>query len=266
MKSQEEPVSEKGRSLVQIFGAGIIGFAGVAGLGGILLLRPGGAAIKAPAAVYLPVDAAPALSVPSPSPFTLSGAARGGAPVGEAAAAVSSPAPLLTDDARDSNAPGATAAAVPPVPAAFAAPHLTSALPGAAPAAASAATASAASPASAASAKRAAPAPKPFVAPKLDLSKSAGSLAASIHYGVSDRSQLMGRAVGPVYNFAGRGAGGGRGAQVAADSMQPLVQVSQQADAAQKQVDASDLSDADKARIDAGLSALRQPAAIVPGQ
>lgn len=38
------------------------------------------------------------------------------------------------------------------------------------------------------------------------------SAVASVHYGVTDRSELMGRAAGPVYNFQGANKGGGTAA------------------------------------------------------
>jgi len=46
---------------------------------------------------------------------------------------------------------------------------------------------------------------KKFVAPKLVTTRN-GSIATTVHYGVSSRSELMGRAAGPVYNFKSPGA------------------------------------------------------------
>ncbi|MFI5347510.1 MAG: hypothetical protein ACHQ51_14140, partial [Elusimicrobiota bacterium] len=100
------------------------------------------------------------------------------------------------------------------------------------------------------------PAKKPVIAPKLDLSKTPqGSLASSVHYGVNDRAELMGRAAGPVYNFAGRDVG--QKAAPTPSAAGPMDQV----DAAQKQIDDSSLSDADKATINATLGKVRATAA-----
>lgn len=46
--------------------------------------------------------------------------------------------------------------------------------------------------------------------PKPDAPKDSG-IAATVRYGVNRRSELMGRAAGPVYNFKGRSAGAGWG-------------------------------------------------------
>ena len=46
-------------------------------------------------------------------------------------------------------------------------------------------------------------------APKLDAEAGGAEAVASVHYGVTSRSELMGRAAGPVYNF--KGAGGKKG-------------------------------------------------------
>ena len=43
--------------------------------------------------------------------------------------------------------------------------------------------------------------------PKLEVPAGDGAVASSVHYGVTNRSELMGRAAGPVYNFKG-GKGG----------------------------------------------------------
>jgi hypothetical protein len=48
------------------------------------------------------------------------------------------------------------------------------------------------------------------VTPKLDT--TGGGAVASVHYGVTSRSELMGRAAGPVYNFKGNAKSGGSGA------------------------------------------------------
>jgi hypothetical protein len=52
---------------------------------------------------------------------------------------------------------------------------------------------------------------------KLEPSGAGATSVASVHYGVTDRSQLMGRAAGPVYNFKGgaKVAGSGQKGQMA---------------------------------------------------
>ena len=72
----------------------------------------------------------------------------------------------------------------------------------------------------------------------------------------------MGRAAGPVYNFAGK-ASGQQSAQVAADNSGAIdpAAAMQQVDAAQKKLDASDVDVDQKAQIDQNLDQVRKTAA-----
>jgi len=100
---------------------------------------------------------------------------------------------------------------------------------------------------------------KPFVAPKLDLSRSQNALVSSVHYGVSSRAELMGRAAGPVYNFSGKNPGSDQSGKLAAGAMK-------QVDAVQAKIDSSSLSDSDKAAFDERLGQAKQAAAATPAQ
>jgi hypothetical protein len=248
-------MTEYGKAQIQALGAGLIGFVVVVGVGALLIFPHGNASVKAPVSSYAPVDVTSNLTAPVPVAKSI----NGGAPQGESAPAQSSPAPILpSDDSDDAPkpAPSAVAPAAPapaPQPSAKNAPapslSVTQHLDGASSANSSAKATVAAAPAKA-------PAKKPMIAPKLDLSKAPqGSLASSVHYGVNDRAELMGRAAGPVYNFAGRNVNPkGAPAPEAAPTGGALDQV----DAAQKQIDNSSLSDADKATIDATLAKVKQ--------
>jgi hypothetical protein len=99
-----------------------------------------------------------------------------------------------------------------------------------------------------------------LAAPKPAAAKNEGAIAAEVRYGVNSRAELMGRAVGPVYNFEGSGAAGGRSARLAAELTQPAGAI-RQVDAAQAQIDASALDPADKAAIDSSLDSARRSAA-----
>ncbi|HEX4048361.1 MAG TPA: hypothetical protein VH309_11030 [Elusimicrobiota bacterium] len=265
-------MSDQGKiSQLKTLAAGFLGFVGVVGLGSLLILHHGGAAVKAPVVAYPPVDAGSALSAPA----RVAEPSLAGAPLGGSNAAVSSPAPLLPDEARDDGSPAAAQAAVSAAGGAVASAKTPAAaapklVVGAHLDSAASASSSASMPvASVPKLKRkAAPAlaEKPFFAPKLDLSKNQGIAATTIHYGVSDRAELMGRAAGPVYNFSGN-ALGQQSAQVAADNAAPnAAGALQQVEAAQKQLDASNVAADQKAQIDQNLNQIRQAAPAPSGQ
>jgi hypothetical protein len=248
-------MSEQGKTQIQTLGAGFIGFVGVVGLGSLVIMHHG-TAPAASAVAYAPVDAASALAVPAAT--IRANPALSGAPTGQSGAVPSSPAPLLSADDRaavpdapPSAAPAATATAGVPAaaPKLVVGQHLDAASSASSSAQASASTAAPAP-------KKLVPAKKPFFAPKLDLTKNQGTIASTVHYGVSDRSELMGRAAGPVYNFSGKGAGG-QGAAVAAGSMDANGAM-QAVNAAQAQVDASAANGAQKAQLDQNLNQVRQ--------
>jgi len=260
------------KSQIQTIAAGFIGFVGVVGLGSLLILHHGGAAVKAPVIAYAPVDA----DTGAPAPIHSANASLLGASLGAAGSAASSPAPLLPDEARDN------AAAVVPANAAGTGIAAKAAMTAAAPKlvaqqieSSASASSSAALPAAAAAKPKPSLAKKTFVAPKLDLSKNQGIVASTVHYGVSDRAELMGRAAGPVYNFTGKSggqaqsdqvvpnAGQAQTTQVAADG-QSSAAVVQQVDAAKQKLDAADVPADQKAALDQNLSQARQAAASAP--
>lgn len=254
-------MNDQGKSQIQTLAAGLLGFVGIVGLGSLLILHHGGAAVKAPASAYAPVDADPGM----PSPSRAARPVLAGVPLGASGSAVSSPAPLPMDDDRGGGAAAASAAkpAAPNTPAAAAAAklvvsrHLD---------ASASATSSASSAVSFAPKPSASPAlaKKPFLSPKLDLSKNQGTVASTVHYGVSSRSELMGRAAGPVYNFSGKAAAR-RSGEIAADNAGPFAgDAMRQVDVAQKKIDESDASADDKATVDRGLEQVRKTAAAPP--
>jgi hypothetical protein len=249
-------MSEDSRTQIQALAAGLLGFVGVVGLGGFLILHQGGAAVKAPAVTYAPVDAASSLPTPVAAP-----ANRPAAPAGGASS--SSPAPLLSADETDP-APGAVqsspanvapnaasngAAAGSPAAKLVVSQHLSS---DSSSSASYTAAASVPRPAKAAAAKK-----KALLPQKLDLSKAPAAIASSVHYGVNDRAELMGRAAGPVYNFSDKDkAGADQSAKISADSASG--DVVQQVDATRQQVDGSDMDAEQKAKVDSSLNQARQ--------
>ena len=251
------------KSSIQALAAGLLGFVGVVGLGGALILHHGGASVE-PSASYPPVDADSGLRAPVR-------AAPGSPAEVSPGPASSSPAPLLSDDARDEGSASAASAATAGSPASA---GMTSAAVGSTSSAAklvadstlggegsasSSASASVSTAAVAAAAKAKNSTGNAFLAPKLDLSKNQGTIASTVHYGVSDRHELMGRAAGPVYNFSGR-SGQSQGGQVAADNTAAAGAI-RQIDAAEKEIDSSGVAASDKAKIDQTLNQVRQDAA-----
>lgn len=246
-------MTEQGKAQIQMVGAGLVGFAIVVGGGGALLVLPHGGSSSRPAAsIAVTAPTSSALSVPVPA----TAGVTTGAPMGEASAAASSPAPILPESAREETPAPAAVVAAAKAPVATAAPAPASSfnklvasqhLDGG-----SSASSSASASAAAFKPKADKPMKKPFLAPKLDLSKTQSAVASSVHYGVTGRSELMGRAAGPVYNFSGKDAGAGQAVQVAAGSM------GQQVDAAEAQVDSSGLNDHDKAVLSGQLNKAKQ--------
>jgi hypothetical protein len=210
-------MSDQNKSNFQALGAGLVGFVAVMAVGGgVLMLHSShqakSAATPAPAAA--PIDLTSSMPRPSMSPSGMQKERR-----------ESSPAPLIGDDGSSSDESSASEATEP-----ASAPSAPSAAPRAAapsPESAPAAKASALEVARHLDAERNGStaeaavkntveeknAPKPQSkltgkkAPKLEVPAGDGAVASSVHYGVTNRSELMGRAAGPVYNFKG-GKGG----------------------------------------------------------
>ncbi len=238
-------MSKRDKAQFQSFGAAAVGFLAVVAVGALLLLLPRGAGMKAPETAYAPVDA-------SSRAFARPRTVR---PVPPEARA-SSPAPLLpesdgADEAAAAPAPSpapaaqasaAPAAATPPALAADAPVDMTGS------ARSSARLDAKAVAAVPAAAKAKIPALKPFAQPKLDLSRSS-AFAATVHYSVASRAELMGRAAGPVYNFGGADLKAKLGAVAG--------QTSHQVEAAQAQLDTSAVSPQDKSAFDKNAAALQ---------
>lgn len=202
-------MSELTKSNVQALGAGLFGFVAVMAIGGGALLVHRSQQPKAgapPAAAAAPIDLGS--SMPRPSM----------APAAQKERRAQSPAPLI-GELEPAEAPEAPEAA-PSVPSAAAPAESSVPSPEAAPNAPSSgsrlevtqhvggedasSTAVGVAAVAAAAEKPGAPLPKKAVrkaAPIPDA--TAGAAIASVHYGATSRSELMGRAAGPVYNMQG---------------------------------------------------------------
>jgi hypothetical protein len=196
---------EEQKAQFQLIAAGIVGFVGVVAAGAFLLLSGGAKAPSSSDTAAIPRG----LSTPPPSRSL-----RVGAPAGRATPAVaSSTARLLPDESRSaagaaglpSRVAASAGSSAPAAPDAAAEPHLV-----ATPHLDVSSSAHSSARVSVASARKARGAPaapqaqtEVDAAPKAAAVKFNSRAVASIHYGVSDRSQLMGNAAGPVYNFAG---------------------------------------------------------------
>jgi hypothetical protein len=254
------------KSQFQSLAAGFLGFVGVVGLGSLVILHHGGGSAK-PRIAYAPARAEVVSALTAPAQAAKVNLS--GAPLGASANSLSSPAPTVPDEVREQ-------ASAAPAPAASGDVKISVASPVAKPdaklvasghldgtASASSSAAASAAPSAKPKAKATALAKKPFLDPKLDLSKNQGAVASTVHSGVSNRAELMGRAAGPVYNFSGKSAGGQSG-QLAADNAGPTGAL-QQVDVVQKQIDASDAIPADqKAKIHENLNQVRQTAGSAP--
>lgn len=202
-------MSEQNKSNLQALGAGLLGFVAVMAVGGGALMihssmRAKSASAPVPAAA--PIDLGASMPAP-PMPAGVQKERR-----------QESPAPLIEAEEQPQASEHAAPAAA-PAPAAASSPE-------SAPAAKASALevtrhldAKGASTAEAAvkntlADKKAAKAPKlasklparSAPAPKLELPAGDGAVA-SVHYGVTSRSELMGRAAGPVYNMKGSKGG-----------------------------------------------------------
>lgn len=208
-------MSEQSKSNLQVIGAGVLGFVAVVGGAGLLLTGLGGRH-GAPATAHAPVDdaalrapAAPArqaraLEHRQSSPQPLLGALPE-EPLSEETAAAPVHASLV-----GSAAPESSVAAGAPSLGALGAPRHAGKGESVSSAKAEVKKFSTLEP-------RApeAPAPGAKPMPRLKLDGSRNSIASSVHYGVTSRAELMGKAAGPVYNFKGS-KGGDESERVAA--------------------------------------------------
>jgi len=240
-------MDQQGKAQIQAVGAGLLGFGLVVGLGSYFVVPHG---LSAPASMAARGSAP--LFAPVPTRSVDAGAPAAGV-ADSAAAPASSPAPLLSDEFRPDPAPAAAiAAANSATGSAASAPTSVAAANGSASAAprliATAPLGISASGAQSGAASTPAgktAAPSAASASAAPAAKSAGAAsrgvvaAAVVHYGVSDRAQLMERGAGPVYNFGALGEKG-----------DPIAGAVRQVDAAQRQFNGvSGASDSDKAAI-----------------
>lgn len=187
-------MTDNGKSQIQTIVSAMLGFVLVVGVGALAVMSRGGSA-KSPSSASHPssIPTAPAAEPALPA----------AAPAAAGVAGASSPQPVLpsvmADKVAQEAAPAAQAASAPKPAALVVTQHLEATQTTSAKVEVAAALAAPA-------AKKMEPlATREFVTPKLAPTKNAG-IASSVHYGVSSRSELMGRAAGPVYNFKGRGA------------------------------------------------------------
>lgn len=196
-------MSEQNQSNVQAFGAGLLGFVVVMAIGGGALMVRSSQQAKAgarPEAAGAPIDLGSSMPRPSLSPASAQRERR-----------AQSPAPLTgeVDEAEASEAPaaesgGAAAAGASPKSAPNAqtpasrlevTQHLDK------PGSGSSATAVVNNTLASEEAPKAAG--KKAFDKKAALKIDTAGAVASVHYGVTNRSELMGRAAGPVYNIKG---------------------------------------------------------------
>lgn len=223
-------MSEQTKSNFQMIGAGFMGFVAVVGAAGLLFSQFSGR------------SAAPQAALSAPESHRASNALSMTASRVTADKPASSPAPMTgyaDDDAADQTAADAAAAAagVNAADAAVAQQTSLGALGDPRYAGKGETTSSARAEAkNIAAAPKAEPEAKPVPRIKLDKNQARGSIASSVHYGVTSRSELMGRAAGPVYNFTGRSvAGNPRIAELAGSAQGKIAD-------AEKKIDASDLT------------------------
>lgn len=190
-------MTDNGKSQIQTIVSAMLGFVLVVGVGALAVMSRGGSA-KSPSSASHPssIPTAPAAEPALPA----------AAPAAAGVAGASSPQPVLPSVMADkvsqeaaSSEPAAQPAVSPKPAALVVTQHLEATQ------TTSAKVEVAAAPAAPAAKKMEPLATREFVTPKLAPTKNAG-IASSVHYGVSSRSELMGRAAGPVYNFKGRGA------------------------------------------------------------
>jgi hypothetical protein len=250
-------MSEQSKSNYQALGAGLLGFVAVMAVGGGGLLlhsshRSKSAAAPAPAAA--PIDLGAAMPAPSMQRLAARKERR-----------AESPAPLIGEIGEDSPA-GGSEGSVSGALSAESAPR------GKAPALEVARHLDLESGSSSAKAvvkntveakeEAAAPPGKKAPAPKLEVAAGDGAVASSVHYGVTSRSELMGRAAGPVYNIKGAKGGAGAGAtgKLAGDAEGRMADIRRQLEASglppeQRAKLLSELDAAQKGVADAGKTA-----------
>lgn len=251
-------MSEQNSSNLQAFGAGVVGFFVVVAVGGGALVYHSSLQTKRPSAAGAPIDIA--------SPSGLAPAERR---LAAKEARAESPAPVIGDVAGEEPSPAAAhsqqaAAAAPAAPRAGiplpSTPRTLTAAEAVKVQPALEATKHLGTDGGSTSAELVAQAPakdarvplkkSPKGSRKLELPSNPNpgpTDVASVHYGVTSRSELMGRAAGPVYNFKGGAAGGGAGVgKLAGDASATVADL-------KAQLAKGDLPAADRERIQGEL-------------
>ena len=199
-------MSEQNKSNLQAFGAGLLGFVAVIAIGGgALMVRSSQQAKSAarPEAAAAPIDLGASMPRPSmssnpaakerraESPAPLMGVDESQDPVAAAAASAASAAGESSSESGQSVNSEASRLKV--------TQHLDK------PGNGSSATAVVKN---TLAPEKTAKAESKKAAAKLDATGGGSNAIAAVHYGVTSRSELMGRAAGPVYNFKGKGKTG----------------------------------------------------------
>jgi hypothetical protein len=227
-------MSEQNQSNFQAFGAGLFGFVAVMAIGGGALMVRSSQQAKAgarPEAAAAPIDLGSSMPRPSLSPISAQKERR-----------AQSPAPLTGEVQEEAEAPEAPAAES----SGSAATSSSRSAPNAqTPASRLEVTQHLDKPGSGSSAtaivtNTLAPEEAPKAAAKKPLDKKAAlkidtaGAVASVHYGVTNRNELMGRAAGPVYNIKGGSGKGGSGemGKMAADVNAKISDLQKQLEAA----------------------------------
>ncbi len=248
-------MSDQTKSNLQTFGAGLLGFVAVVAIGGgALMLRSSGQppAGSKPVPAAEPIDLGASMPRPPESSALVRRENR-----------VQSPAPLIGAEGESDAAEAPAAGGRVDAAAAAPSPESRNGDTSAARLEATAHSDSSAGGSTAAAVVKNTVAHKKEKTAKLAVKKTAlarmepaaggGDAVASVHYGVTSRSELMGRAAGPVYNF--KGAGGKAGSVAAgkmADAGGKIADLRKQLDAAGLPADqrAKMLQDLDQAMKD----------------
>ncbi len=227
-------MSEQNQSNFQAFGAGLFGFVAVMAIGGGALMVRSSQQAKAgarPEAAAAPIDLGSSMPRPSLSPVSAQKERREQSPApltGEVEEAEASEAPAVGSASGAAASPESAAKAQSSAPRLEVTQHLDK------PGNGSSATAIVNNTLAPEEAPRAADkkALGKKAAPKVD--PAGGGAIASVHYGVTNRSELMGRAAGPVYNVKG-GSGkvdSGATGKMAADVNAKISEIQKQLESA----------------------------------
>jgi len=200
-------MSEQNQSNVQAFGAGLLGFVVVMAIGGGALMVRSSQQAKAgarPEAAGAPIDLGSSMPRPSLSPISAQEERRAQSPaplMGEVEESEGPEAPAAESAGAAVSSPESAPNAQSPASRLEVTQHLDKTGNGSSATAIVKNTLVPEEPPKAAGKKAA-----------LKLGPAGGGAVASVHYGVTNRSELMGRAAGPVYNIKGGSGKVGSGA------------------------------------------------------